>query len=308
MSRAISKIGFIGTGNIGNPMARHLIEAGHDLVIHDVRPEVAENLLELGATWAGSPAEVAAAARIVFTSLPGPLQIEDVVNGSDGLLSAAQDGDIHIDLSSNSIATVQRLAAREAERGVLYLDCPVTGGVAGAERGTLTLLASGDRDAFDRVHPLLESIGENIFFLGDAGTGCLVKLINNAIVLCSGQIAQEGLVLGAKAGLDVEELYGMLKVSTARPFIGLMPYLLGRRFDNPSFTLALAEKDVSLALEAGRSLQVPMPVTAAAHQTYLRALANDLGEQSFLATLEALETAANTEVPQVEVEGVRDRL
>ena len=100
----------------------------------------------------------------------------------------------------------------------------------------------------------------------------------------------------------------MLKVSTARPFIGLMPYLLGRRFDNPSFTLALAEKDVSLALEAGRSLQVPMPVTAAAHQTYLRALANDLGEQSFLATLEALETAANTEVPQVEVEGVRDRL
>ena len=158
MSRAI---GFIGTGNIGNPMAQNLIEAGHDLIVHDTRQEVAENLLELGAVWAGSPAEVSAAARVVFTSLPGPLQIEDVVNASNGLLSGARDGDGHIDLSSNSIATVQRVAAREAERGVLYVDCPVTGGVAGAERGALTLLASGDRDAFDRVYPLLEVIGEN---------------------------------------------------------------------------------------------------------------------------------------------------
>ena len=301
-------IGFVGTGNIGNPMAKNLIAAGNQLVIYDLRPEVMENLLELGAESAGSVAEVASRCSLVFTSLPGPPEVESAITGADGILAGASPGDVHVDLSSNSITTVRRLAQLEAEAGVSYIDAPVTGGVAGAEAATLTVLGSGDPDAFERVRPLLEQIGANIFHLGEAGSGCLFKLLNNVIILCGNQIVQEALVLGTKAGLDPEDLAEKLRLGTARPYMGLTPYLLGKRFDNPSFTLRLAEKDVSLALEAARANHVPMPVANAAHQTYLRALSAGLGEQSFLATLQALEAAAGTEIPTVQLDSGRPSL
>ncbi len=301
-------IGFIGTGNIGNPMARNLIEAGHQLVVYDLRPEVMEGLLELGADSAESCAEVASRCSIVFSSLPGPPEIEAAITSADGILAGASSGDIHVDLSSNSITTVRRLAQLESDVGVSYIDAPVTGGVPGAEAGTLTVLGSGDADAFERVRPLLQHIGSNIFHLGEAGAGCLFKLLNNVIILCGNQIVQEALVLGVKAGLDPEDLVEKLRLGTARPYMGLAPYLLGKRFDNPSFTLRLAEKDVSLAIEAARANQVPMPVANAAHQTYLRALSAGLGEQSFLATLQAIEAAAGTEIPTIQIEGGRASL
>ena len=301
-------IGFIGTGNIGNPMARNLIEAGRQLVIHDLRPEVMENLLELGAESAASCAEVASRCSVVFSSLPGPPEIEAAITSTDGILAGAASGDIHVDLSSNSITTVRRLAQLEADAGVSYIDAPVTGGVPGAESGALTVLGSGDADAFERVRPMLDCIGSNVFHLGEAGAGCLFKLLNNVIILCGNQIVQEALVLGTKAGLDPEDLVEKLRHGTARPYMGLAPYLLGKRFDNPSFTLRLAEKDVSLAIEAARANQVPMPVANAAHQTYLRALSAGLGEQSFLATLQAIESAAGHEIPTIQIEGGRDSL
>ena len=236
------QIGFIGVGNIGNPMARQMIAAGHSLVVFDLRGEAMENLLELGADAGASAADVASRCSVVFTSLPGPVEVDAAVAGGEGILSAASAGDIHVDLSSNSITAVQRLAALEAQHGVTYIDAPVTGGVTGAEAGTLTVLGSGDEQAFERVRPLLDAIGANVFHLGEAGTGCLFKLINNVIILCGNQIVQEALVLGVKAGLDPENLSEKLRLGTARPYMGLAPYLLGRRFENPSFTLKLAEK------------------------------------------------------------------
>ncbi len=302
------RIGFIGTGNIGNPMARNLIAAGHQLVVFDLRPEAMENLLELGAESAESCADVASRCSVVITSLPGPPEIEAAITGAEGILAGASRGDVHVDLSSNSITTVRRLAQLEADAGVSYIDAPVTGGVPGAEAATLTVLGSGDEAAFERVRPLLDAIGENIFHLGEAGSGCLFKLLNNVIILCGNQIVQEALVLGAKAGLDPEDMVEKLRLGTARPYVGLAPYLIGKRFDNPSFTLRLAEKDVSLALEAARANHVPMPVANAAHQTYLRALSQGLGEQSFLATLSALEAAAGHEIPEVQITGGRSSL
>ena len=302
------RVGFIGTGSIGEPMARQLLSAGHELVVHDARPEATASLRELGAAWGADAREVAAACRVVLTSLPGPAEVEAVVTGADGLLTAAQPGDVHIDLSSNSVAMVRQLHREEAARGVLYIDCPVTGGVRRARRGALTLLASGERQAFERVEPLLQALGEHVFYVGEAGSGCLTKLINNAIVLCAGQLVQEGLVLGSKLGLEPERLYEMLKVGSAAPHIGLMPYMIGRRFADPTFTLALASKDVGLALEAARDAGVPMPVTAAAQQTYLAAMGRGLGEQSFLATQIPLEQGAGVEVPLVETDAGSQRL
>ncbi len=302
------KVGFIGTGHMGNPMVGHLIDAGHELIVHDERPSVTANLTARGASWADSPAAVADACRVVFTSLPGPPQIDAVTRGDNGLLRAARPGDIHVDLSSNSVAMVRQIAASATEHNVRYLDSPVTGGVPGAEKGTVSFLASGDQEAVETVRPLFECMGEQIFYLGEAGNGCIIKLVNNIMVLCTGQFMQEGIVLAAKAGVDPELLDEVLRASTARPFIGLMPYVLGRRFDNPSFTLALAEKDVRLALESADDLAVPMPLTAAAHATYQQALDAGLGDKSFIATLETLEAAADIDVPIRHLDRGRDRL
>ncbi|MFN0094300.1 MAG: NAD(P)-dependent oxidoreductase [Dehalococcoidia bacterium] len=297
------QVGFIGTGSIGNPMCRQVIAGGHEVLVFDQRPAAIENLVELGARAAASPADVARECRIILTSLPGPKEVEDVARGPEGLLSTAQPGDIHVDLTTNSVTAAKRMAALAAASGVLYLDAPVTGGVRGAEKGTLTVLASGDRLAFERAEPVLKCLGENVFYLGDSGTGTLVKLINNLIVLCTGQIMQEGIVLGAKAGLDMEQLFRLLQLGTARPNVGLMPYVVGRKFDNPTFTLGLAAKDVGLALETARDLAVPMPTTTAAHQTYLQAVAAGLAGKSFMATLEALEASAHVTVPATDLGG-----
>ena len=295
------QIGFIGTGNIGNPMARQLINAGHQLVVYDRRAEAIENLLELGAESANSSAEVSSRCSIVFTSLPGPPQVEAATTGADGILAGASPGDIHVDLSSNSIATVRRLVAIEADAGLAYINAPVTGGVRGAEQGTLTVLGSGDANAFERVRPLLEHIGNTVFHLGEAGMGCLYKLINNVILLCGNQILQEALVLGVKAGLDPVDLVEKLRLGTARPFMGPADDLLAKQFENPSSTLIIGEKDVALALELARAHQVPMPVANAAHQTYLRALSAGFGELHYFSTFMALEADAGVQIPPMQI-------
>ena len=266
-------IGFIGTGNIGNPMARQLIRGGRQLVVFDLRPEVMENLLELGAEPAASAAEVASRCSVVFSSLPGPAQIEAATAGPDGILAGASPGDVHIDLSTNSFRGVERIVQLESDAGVTHIDAPVTGGVVRAGEGTLTVYGSGNAETFERVRPLLDHIGTNVFHLGEAGIGCLYKLVNNVIVLSGHMIVQEALVLGAKAGLDVRDLVEKLRLGTARPYMGPVGAFLAKQWENPSSTLVIAEKDVALALELAREQQVAMPTANAAHQIYLSALA-----------------------------------
>ena len=296
------RIGFIGTGNIGNPMARQLIGGGRQLVVYDLRPEAMENLLELGAEPAESAAEVASRCSVVFTSLPGPPQIEAATAGPDGILAGASPGDIHVDLSTNSLRGVQRIAPLEANAGVVHIDAPVTGGVVRAGQGTLTILGSGDIEAFERVRPLLDHIGDHVFHLGEAGMGCLYKLINNVIVLCGHMIVQEALVLGAKAGLDPIDLVEKLRQGTARPYMGLADNFLAKQWENPTSTVVIAEKDVALALELARDQQVAMPVANAAHQTYLSTLAAGLGELHHFSAQLVLESAAGIEIPAIQFE------
>ena len=293
-------VGFIGAGTIGGPMARRLLETGHELVVHDLRPEALRPLGEAGAATASCPREVAERCRIVLTSLPGPAEVEAVALGERGILAAAQRGDVHVDLSTSSWAMVRRLAEVEARAGVSLVDAPVSGGAAGAAQGTLTVMASGSRAAYERVEPLLRSLGKNVFHLGDSGAGTLVKLANNAVFLCAGLVAQEVFVLAAKAGLDPARLLEVLRTGSAGMYLGLAELFLKRGFDAPIFQLSLAEKDVALALDSARELAVPMPVTAAAHQTYVQALAQGLGPKVFFATLRAIEAAAGAEVPRLE--------
>ena len=289
-------LGFIGVGTIGNPMAERLLGAGHTLVVHDSRREAAANLLAAGARWAASPRELAHECRVVFTSLPGPREVEAVVRGASGLLAGARAGDVHVDLSTSALDAVRALAAEEARAGIALVDAPVSGGAHGARQGTLAVMASGERAAFERVEPLFGSFAKRVFYLGESGAGTLAKLVNNQIFLCAGLLLQEGFVLAAKAGLDASRLLEVVRASSGAAYAGLAELTFARTFEQAFFTLALAEKDVALALASADALGVPMPVTSAAHATYARAAEAGHGAKSFLATLLAIEAAAGTEV------------
>lgn len=288
-------VGVVGTGAIGAAMVRRLLAAGHDVVVFDLRPQATEPLVELGATGATSVAEVAQRCRVVCTSLPGPAEVEAVAAQWH---EAAEPGDLHVGHSTVSVDSARRVAAAAEARGLRFLDAPVSGGTMGVEAGTLAVLASGPPDAIADAKPFLDAYTGRLFELGDTpGTGTLAKLVNNAIFLCSGLVHQEAVVLATKAGMDPTALDDVLAASSAAMFLGLAGPTLSRRWDNGGFTVKLAEKDVALALESARNLAVPMPVTAAAHQHYVRANAHGYGDRACFATLAAVEQAAGVTVP-----------
>lgn len=188
----MTKVGMVGIGTMGGAMAGRLLDAGHDVVIHDVRREAAAQLEDWGAQWADSPAELANHCRMVFSSLPGPAEVEAVHGDAAGLLAGARPGDVHAGLSTVSVDCAQRVAARASARDVRYLDALVSGGRQGILDGTLAVLAIGDAEALAAVSPVLKSFAGRIFDLGrEPGAGTLTKLVNNAIFLCCGLIHQE---------------------------------------------------------------------------------------------------------------------
>lgn len=292
----MADVGFIGTGRMGNPMARNMIKAGNSLVVHDKLESATANLIELGARWADSPRAVGEQCEVLFTSLPGPPEVEQVLLAEDGVLAGARPGTVIFDLSSNAPSVVRALAAKARAQGVTLLDSPVSGGVTGADKATLAVMVGGDRAAFDEHRPLLDAIGANVFHLGDVGAGAVVKLMNNLIAMSVGVIIQEALVTGTKAGIDPEKLYEVFRASSAGPVVSGIPRILRRGFDDPTFALTLGAKDVGLAVGAGRELSVPMPVAAAVEQVYLWAKARGLGDRNTLATLLLYEEAAGVEL------------
>jgi 3-hydroxyisobutyrate dehydrogenase-like beta-hydroxyacid dehydrogenase len=297
------RIGYIGTGKIGNPMARSLIRAGHTMAVHDLNEAATANLIELGATWAESPAAAARNAEVVFTSLPGPVEVEAALTGENGILEGTAPGTIYVDLSSNLPSHARRMAALAAEHGVKYLDSPVSGGVAGAEAATLAVMVGGDAAAFETARPLLEAIGSNVFHLGDVGAGCIAKLVNNLIGLGTMHLINEALVAGVKAGVDARTLYEVMNVASAKAVVQSVPRLLERRFEVAPFTLKLTTKDIGLAVQMGNELGVPMPASAAIAQTLLAACAEGLGPMAMNASLLYLEKLAGVEVRDREPAG-----
>jgi 3-hydroxyisobutyrate dehydrogenase len=288
----------IGTGTMGAAMATKLLEAGREVVVHDVRREAAAALLEANASWASTPAEVGERCRIVLSSLPGPQEVEAVCSGDRGWFAGARPGDLHVGLSTVSVQFARQIAERSATRGLRYLDAPVSGGAIGIAAKTLTVMASGEPSALADARPVLEVFSGRIFDLGrEPGAGTLLKLVNNAIFLCSGLIHQEAVVLATKAGMDPKKLDEVLAASSASLYLALGQLTLSRAWENPWFSLELAEKDLALILESARALAVPMPVTAASHQHYVHAVARGLGSKLCLSTLAAIEAAAGVEVP-----------
>ena len=295
----MGSLGFIGTGTIGNPIAARLVGAGHELIVFDASPSATANLEERGAKRVSSPRAVAEQCAVVFTSLPGPPEVSAVAEGADGMLAARRDGLVHVDLTTSSYDAVQTLRAAEARAGATLIDAPVSGGVYGATQGTLAVMASGDRAAYERVRPLFDAFAANVFYLGASGRGTIAKLVNNLIFLSGALVVQESFVLAAKAGLGARELLEIVNASSAKPYATLAPLLLSRNFDMVLFKLGIAEKDVALAVESARALDAPLPLAEAAAQTYHRAVEEGRVDKVFFAPLETLARAAGTAVEKV---------
>jgi len=290
-------IGFIGVGHMGSRMARRLLEAGHSLTVHDLRKEAAQPLLAKGARWADTPKAVAESCRVVLASLPGPPEVEQVVYGANGLMAGWKQGDTYIDTTTNLPGTIQRVAKDAKAKGVAVLEAPVSGGVDGAEAGTLSIMVGGDARTLEEVRKVLEVIGKNIFHVGDVGCGNIAKLVNNLIAMTCRAIIDEGFVLGVKAGIDPKKLWEVVTASSGdnRMLRGFPKATLQGNFE-PGFRLALACKDVGLALALGRECGVPLAVGAAVEQKFLEAKAAGLGEKGSQALILRLEEVAGVQV------------
>jgi len=294
------RVAFIGLGNMGGPMALRIQRGGHELAVHDQRGDVAAVLEQAGARWAGSVAEVVDGAEVVCMSLPGPRQVEAVVNGVTGVLAHMKPGAVLVDHTTNGLDTVYQVARRCAEVGLGFLDAPVSGGNAGANAGTLVAMVGGSSDHLRIARPVLDTFAEPVLHLGAVGTGTVAKLVNNQLYLCGEVLFQEGMVLASKAGIDPSVLLAMLdRTGVAATHVQTGPRMLAREFEGQGFALALAEKDIAMALAAGRELDVPLSTTAAAHQRFVEALAAGMGAQRSFATLTMIERAAGFEVPMV---------
>ena len=294
------RIGFIGTGHMGNPIARHLIKAGHDVTVNDKRQEATANLIELGASWGDSPAAASENADVVFTSLPGPPEVDEAVLGVHGILESARDGMTHVDLSTNLPSAVRRIAGIEGTKGMAMIDAPLSGMQIGAEEGTLTIFVGGDEQTVENVKPLLELFGKNIFHTGPLGTGNILKLTNNMMIHSSAILVYEALAIGVKAGIDPERLYEIWNLSTSSRFVQGVPRLLERQFENPSFTLSLTAKDVALCVEAAREMNVPTGVAAAASQVYVRSLVKGYGPLLMTASMMTVEEEAGVKIEKTQ--------
>ena len=281
------KIAFIGLGHMGAPMSRNVLAAGHDLVVHDLRRDAATALLASGAVWADSPREAGVGREAVITMLPGPPAVEQVLIGPAGLLDGMQAGSVWIDMSTSIPAVADRVRAQAAPRGIAVLDAPVSGMAAGARDGTLQIFAGGDAADFAAVRPLLEAMGDpaRIVHAGPHGAGYTVKLMINLLWFAHLTASAEVLTVGTRAGVDLATLRQCLLASPAASHFldrDVLSVLEHGDYDE-GFALALACKDLGLAVDLARAGGVPVPVSAAVEQIYRQARARygDTGGEMF---------------------------
>ena len=199
-------VGFVGVGRMGSAMAQNIQNAGYAMVVQDAREEATRPLLEGGARLGASPAEVAAQCEVTFTSLPGPKQVEEVVEGRDGILDGIKEGHVYLDLSTCGPDLVRRLEPRFRQRGAYLMDTPVLSSPSRARDRSLIVMAGGEREVFDRVHPILDAFADKVIYTGELGTACICKLVNNMMSFATQQLLAEGLTLGLKAGVDLDVL------------------------------------------------------------------------------------------------------
>ncbi len=288
-----TRIGFIGLGIMGKPMAHNLMKAGHKLVVYNRSQAPVKELAADGATGADSPKAVASQSEVVITMLPDSPQVQEVMTGKEGVLAGAKAGTLVIDMSTISPVVTQEVAKVAQAQGVRMLDAPVSGGDVGARQGTLSIMVGGSAEDFEQARPIFEVLGKTVVHVGGTGAGQVVKACNQIVVALTIEAVSEALVLGSKADVDpsviLKVLSGGLAANRVMEVRG--PNFLQHNFQ-PGFKIALHHKDLGIALAAGREYGVPLPVTALVDQMLQALKLRGQGDQDHSAILTLIEDLA----------------
>jgi 3-hydroxyisobutyrate dehydrogenase len=293
------KIGFIGTGNIGAPIAGQLLRAGHQLLVHDIRRNAAEPLLASGAKWCDTPAALAAACEVVASCLPGPKEMEQVCLGPSGIVAHLRSGALYIDHTTNALSLARRVHALLAEKGVAMLDAPVSGGMEGAQTRDLLVMAGGDDAAFARARPLLDVIAKRVIHTGAIGTGSIAKIMHNCASFTLDMLMAECWTTGVKAGIDASTIVEVFNEAALGQMMSLkvrLPATYLRGDFAPRFSLALARKDLGLAMDLARETRTPMRLAALCEQELLEAMGRGWADRDASIALTLQEERAGAEV------------
>jgi 2-hydroxy-3-oxopropionate reductase len=293
----VEKVGFIGLGVMGRPMAQNLMEAGYELVLYNRTIEKAEEIAGDGATVAGSPREVAESCDVVVLMLPDSPQVEEIVEGEDGVLEGLKEGALIVDMSTISPVVTRELAEKLEERGATMLDAPVSGGEPGAQQGTLAIMVGGSEEDFERARPLFEVMGDTITHVGSTGAGQTAKAANQIVVAVTLEGISEALVLASKAGVAPEKILEAISGGLAGSNVmeAKKENFLEHDFE-PGFRVDLHHKDLGIALAAGREYGVSLPVTAVVDQMLEALKAKGRGDRDHSAILTLIEDQAQHEV------------
>ncbi len=291
-------IGFIGIGKMGSVMSRRLLDAGYPLVVHDAVPKACEPLVQAGAKAAPSAKALAAASDVVITMVPDSKAVEAVVLGKDGVLEGIRKGRLVIDMSSSYPSSTRKLAATLKERGVRMLDAPVSGGVLGAQKGTLAVMVGGDAPDYEEASPIFKALGASIFHVGGHGAGHVVKAMNNYLSASLMVATTEALLLATKAGLSPKTALEVLNKSSGRSFSSEFKfpnYVLSRKF-NSGFTVGLMNKDLDIFTSLGREIGVPMFAASIVKELFGYAVAQGGAQEDHSAIVKYLEAWAKVEL------------
>ncbi|MEO0428893.1 MAG: 3-hydroxyisobutyrate dehydrogenase [Pseudomonadota bacterium] len=292
----MARIGFVGLGNMGLPMAKNLVAAGHEVTGFDLSPDAVAALEAAGGASAGTAAEAAAGREIVVSALPAARHVMAVYLGGDGILAAAATGTVFIDTSTIDVVSARKVSVAAAEAGHLMVDSPMSGGVGGAEAGTLTFMVGGSDAAFAAARPALEAMGKNIFHAGDAGAGAAAKICNNMMLAIQMIAVSEGFNLAERLGLEASKLYEISSTATARcwslndycPAPGPQPNAPSNREYKPGFAAALMLKDLRIAMEAATGAAAHVPLGAHATQLYTMMETAGMADRDFSAIIKLL--------------------
>jgi 3-hydroxyisobutyrate dehydrogenase len=296
----MQRVGFIGLGNMGGPMCRHLVEAGFQVTAYDLDAGARERIATAGAHIGGSAVDCAAGAQALVTMLPAPPQVEQVLLGDGGVIAALDPGAIAVDMSTSSVSVGQRVLAAARDRGVEVLDAPVAGQSIGAEAGTLSIYVGGSEDAFERVRPLLEAMGNpgRIFHVGESGAGYTVKLLLNLLWFIQSVATGEVLSMGVRAGVSLEKLYEALVGSPANTnFLehDVRSVLDAGDYDE-AFPMRLVTKDLGRAVDLAREVGVPVELSALVEQIHRRARARFGDQAGEISAIRLYEEVAGVEL------------